>query len=497
MAERRIRILLIYPPSRTQSHGKCPMGIMMLAAVLEKAENYEIHLLDANAERNKRNTEEIILFANDLKPDVIGMTLVTPLVREAYRLAKGLKGTGAKLIAGGPHATILPEEPLYQGFDAVVVGEGEQTIDEAARAVLGFIPREGVKGLAYIGENGKPVINEPRQFVENLDDLPLPARHLVNQNDYGLGEIEDIFSSRGCSGKCTFCAGHLFGKRFRYRSARNVLEEIFHLHKINGTTHFHFVDDAMSLNKKRFEEICQGLIGSSVKFTWSMMTRIDAVGEDMLGLAAGAGCRRIDYGVESGFPDTLKRIRKPHTVEMVRRVIPLTASMGIKPNVFFIVGFPWENRESLDKTQQHMGELSPYVEEFHPAIASILIPFPGTQIYEKYKDQYGFENWWLSEQRNFEAPSLKTHPYYETLLFRNGAVLDADFFGYSAEVEKKIRSVFKFMYMHNARTRGKITRMKSRFLFWLSETLAGFSPSLEKSMFLAFEKARNMAKQGF
>lgn len=494
MSQRPIRTLLIYPPSNTQSHGKCPMGIMMLAAVLEKAGNYEIHLLDANAERKKKNTEEIIRYATELKPDVIGMTLVTPLVKEAYRLAGGLKSSNAKLIAGGPHATILPEEPLFNGFDAVVVGEGESTIDEAVKAVLGSIPKEGVKGLAYIGEDGDSRINEPRKLIENFDDLPLPARHLVNQDDYGPIVREDIFSSRGCSGKCTFCAGHLFGKRFRFRSAENVLEEVFHLHNAKGITHFHFVDDAMSLNKKRFEEICQGLIDSRVKFNWSMMTRIDAVREEMLKLAARAGCWRIDYGVESGFPDTLKRIRKPHTVEMVKRIIPLTARMGIKPNVFFILGFPWEDEDALEVTRKLMAEISPYVEEFHPAIASILIPFPGTEVYEKYKDEYGFENWWLSDDRNFSAPSLETHPYCETVMFKNGAVLDADFFRYSAGVKRKIRSTFKFMYMHNFRTGNKMSHIKSRLLFSASERLADFSSSLEHKVFLSLAKARDVAR---
>ena len=494
MSQKPIRILLVYPPSKTQSHGKCPMGILMLAAVLEKAGNYEIRLLDANAERRKRSTEEIIRYANELKPDLIGITLVTPVVKEAYRLAQGLRGTGAKLIAGGPHATILPEEPLKYGFDTVVIGEGEVTIDEAARATLGLIPKEGVKGLAYMNGNGKAVYNEPRPLMDNLDELPLPARHLVNQEDYAPKNHDLIFSSRGCPGRCSFCSGHLFGKKFRFRSAQNVLDEIFHLYDSYGTTHFHFVDDAMSIKKERFEEICMGLLRSRVHLTWSMMTRVDAVNEDILRLAASAGCTQIDYGVESGFQETLKRIHKPHTAEMVKRIIPLTAKFGIKPNVFFILGFPWEDEEALHMTLKHMKELSPYVEEFHPAIASVLIPFPGTEIYEKYRDEFGFADWWLSEDRNLGTPSLETHPYYEMMLFRNGAVLDADFFKYSREVKRKISSIFKFMYFHKMGDKSRMSNLSRRLMFSLSEKLAGSFPSIERKTFVALAAAKKMMK---
>ena len=105
------RVLLIYPPSRMQSHDTCPASLTMLGAVLEEA-GYRVTLLDANATSSRRTPQQIVRFASDLKPDVIGITLLTPLVREAYRLATSLRSTGAKLLAGGPHATILPEEPL-------------------------------------------------------------------------------------------------------------------------------------------------------------------------------------------------------------------------------------------------------------------------------------------------------------------------------------------------------------------------------------------------
>lgn len=481
------RVMLVYPPSRTQSHYDCPAGILMLAAVLEEA-GHEVHLVDANAAIRKSTTAQIVEQARQLKPDVIGMTLLTPLVQEAYRLAGDLRDCGAKLLAGGPHTTLLPEETLTHGFDAAVVGEGELTVVEAVEALLGCRPLETVLGLVYRDASGQIRRNAPRPLVADLDSLPLPARHLANPAHYGStakGSLfNQIFTSRGCPARCAYCAGGLFGKKFRFRSADSVVNEMVAVHREFGTRSFYFTDDAMSMDRKRMEQICQRLIDERHGFTWSMMTRIDSVDERLLELASRAGCVQIDYGVESGDPETLKRIHKPHTVEMVRRVVPLTRRHGIRPTVFFILGFPWEGVESLQNTLQLMRDISDHV-SFAPAIGSVLIPFPNTEIYERYKDQHGFADWWLSDDRTFDVPRIGSHPYYQSLIFRVGAVLDADFFHYPSEVKAKILDIFRFMWASNLRDYSRWGRAARLSAFDLSRKLDAVSPTLERSVFLA------------
>ena len=482
----RARVLLIYPPSRTQNHLSCPMGILMIAAVLEQA-GHQVTLLDANAARNKRSAEQIIQHVHQLKPDIIGITLVTPLIRSAYALVSALRSTGAKLIAGGPHATLLPEEPLARGFDAVLPGEAEPAIGDAVNALLGLIPKQDVAGWLYRGANGDVHRTPPRPPVDDLDQLPFPARHLVNPADYGPPDASDlhgnIFSSRGCPARCAYCAGKLFGKKFRPRSAQGVLDEIRHVHQTYGTRCFHFVDDAMTINKTRARQILQGLIDDDLDITWSMMTRIDLVDEELLKLAARSGCIHVDYGIESGHPETLKRIHKPHTVEMVRHIVPLTASLGITPHVFFILGFPWDTPQTITMTRELMDELAPYVDNFHPAIASILIPFPGTEIYEKYEDKYALEQWWLSGDRNYDAPYAYRHSYFESKLFPFGTVLDADFFHYAPDVKQQIIDVFRFMYRHNLSNNRRLSRLARHIMLDLSLTLHRISPKLERLTF--------------
>jgi anaerobic magnesium-protoporphyrin IX monomethyl ester cyclase len=494
---RRLRVMLVYPPSRTQVHSAYPLGITTLAGVLERA-GHDVCVVDANAARRRRTTEDIVEHARQWRPDVVGMTLVTPLIRESYRLATALRATGAKLLGGGPHATLVPEEPLRFGFDAVVVGEGDLVVDEVCRALAGQIPMASARSSVFLADDGSPVHTTAVPPTIDLDTLPLPARHFHDAADYGgAGDPslhQNVFSSRGCTAKCTYCAGALFGKSFRFRSAKSILDEITLIRDTYGTRHFHFVDDAMSFDKKRMRALCEGFLALEPRITWSMMTRIDlALDESMLELFARAGCVRADFGVETGDRESLRRIMKPHTLEMVQKVIPAAARLGIKPNVFFILGFPWDSHESIAATRRQMEELAPYVACYHPAVASVLIPFPGSRVYEEYKDEYGFANWWLDPERSIDAPDLATHSYFETKVFAKGAALDADFFRYPEAIKKEIRSIFKLMYVYNLRPQPPLARIVERALLETSFRLAEVSRAAEHAVFAPLVNARSAA----
>ena len=494
-----IRVLLIYPPSKIQTHTNCPLGLLLLAAILEKA-GHTVFVLDANAVNKRRSIREIVDYALKIKPDVIGITLLTPLIRDAYNLSSALKNKGFNLLAGGPHASIVPEECLKYGFDAAVVGEGEDIIEEAVQTLHLDGPRHEVQGWVFEDPTGKIVRTPKRNLIHDLDTLPYPSRHLIEPSDYGKRMIKNhslhssLFSSRGCSARCAFCSGHLFGRKFRFRSAQNIVDEIAGLHEIYDTRHFHFVDDAMSANKDRLIEFCQRLDKLKLNITWTMMTRVDRMDGVLLEYVADAGCVQIDYGVESGHPETLKRIHKPHTVEQARYIIPLTAKMGIKPYVFFILGFPWETVSTLDETYRLIVELSPYIDHFHPAIASILIPFPGTEIYEVYKNEYDLENWWLRDDKQISVPSPGRHAYYETQLFPLGMVLGADFFQYSTDVKKKIYEIFTYMYFHNQKKWKLLSRTIRKNMFQLSRKFHDLSPIVERGIFYPICKCMSLLK---
>jgi radical SAM superfamily enzyme YgiQ (UPF0313 family) len=167
---------------------------------------------------------------------------------------------------------------------------------------------------------------------------------------------------------------------------------------------------------------------------------------------------------------------------MVRRVIPMVSRRGIRPVGFFILGFPWEDPAATETTLQLMKELSPYI-VFKPAIASILIPFPGTELYDRYKDEYDFTQWWTGDERAYDVPTGKTHPFYQTVMYRMGMVLDADFFRYSPQMKAKIHDVFRFMYASNFRRRNIFFRTAAMAAIDLSRRLESVSPQLERLVF--------------
>jgi hypothetical protein len=129
-----------------------------------------------------------------------------------------------------------------------------------------------------------------------------------------------------------------------------------------------------------------------------------------------------------------------------------------------------------------MKELSPYI-VFQPAVGSILVPFPGTELYDRYKDQYGFAGWWTTDERSFDAPRADVHPFYQSVMYRMGAVLDADFFHYSPEMKARIHDVFRFMYKSNFRRRNVLLRMAALLALDLSRKTASLSPRLERLLF--------------
>jgi radical SAM superfamily enzyme YgiQ (UPF0313 family) len=294
-----------------------------------------------------------------------------------------------------------------------------------------------------------------------------------------------IFSSRGCPSKCSFCSGGLFGKKFRFRSAQNILDEMIYLYKTYQIQHFDFVDDAMTMNRTRVKQFCDKLIEYKLPFTWRIMTRIDTIDDEMLTWLSNAKCNEIHFGIESGDPETLRKIHKPHTVEMVQKIIPEVAKFKFKIIVFFIFGFPWDDEKSIENTSRLIHELEPYV-DFHPAIAGVLIPFPGTEIYEKYKEKYHFENWWLREDMTFSIQNNSKRPYYDQKLFSVGNILDFDFFHYSDEIKEKIIDLFLLMNKLNKKELHPLQKTILMIMITLSKKSYSISPKLENILFFPY-----------
>jgi radical SAM superfamily enzyme YgiQ (UPF0313 family) len=278
------------------------------------------------------------------------------------------------IIVGGTHPTVMPEETIQNKyFDYVVRGEGEYTFLE----LINDEPIEEIKGLTYINKEGIIVNNPDREFIKDLDTVPFPGRSLY-LNDKDHMDFGYVMTGRGCPFECTFCASKkVWKKQTRYRSPKNVVEEIEHVHKTYGTKFFYFVDDTFTLKKKRTKEICNLLLEKNLDITWICDTRVDTIDEELLTLMKKSGCIRVKLGVETGCERLLSETKKGITKEQIRRAINLTKKVGIESTTYLMIGMPTETEEEIKETLAFAREL-----ESDYYSLSILAPYPGTEIYD-------------------------------------------------------------------------------------------------------------------
>jgi len=391
-----MRVLLLSTPHPLEESPLPPLSLSYLAAVLIQ-EGIEVKILDFlvthyHPGKLRRELEEY-------QPQLVGATCVTLNYPIARRMLKVCKDFDPHIftVIGGPHVTFAQEETLFQSpwIDAIVIGEGERTLVELVRAVAKGKDVHHVPGIAFADRN--TVVKTPsRSLIEDLDQLPLPARELLPMARYrALGTPCTVITSRGCPYSCIFCSGHrMFGPRVRFRSPGLVVDEIEKLQRDFGLDKINIVDDTFTLNHNHTRAVCQEMLRRDLKLKWSVFARVDRISEDLAQLMNRAGCEWVLFGVESADEGILKTIKKGTTPEDVRRGVKIAAEAGI--NVFnsFILGLPGESRETAHKSLAFGDEL------YHKYGAKygfhMLSPLPGTEIYERAED-YGIRifsrNW--------------------------------------------------------------------------------------------------------
>jgi len=322
------------------------------------------------------------------QPDIIAVTSTTPTIYEAYKVVRAGKDVcpDSFTILGGPHASFLPVDTLKEcsALDAVCIGEGEETMIDLAEASMERRSLSNVRGIAY--RSGKKIqLNQPRPLIRDLDSIPFPARHLLPMDRYKvLGKktiICHIMSSRGCPFQCIFCSpSQLYGKKYRARTAKNVVDEMEHLVSEYKPESIEFSDDEFTLNRKRVEEICDEIKSRGLDIGWACSSRVDTINRSLLKKMRRAGCFLIYYGVESGSQRILNFIKKGIRIEQIKKAIIWTKEAGIKTLGSFMIGFPDETREEIGETIKLSKNLKLDYAQF-----SIVTPYPGTELYQTAK----------------------------------------------------------------------------------------------------------------
>ncbi|MCL4378202.1 MAG: B12-binding domain-containing radical SAM protein [Actinobacteria bacterium] len=389
------------------SAAKLPrLGIALIATILDK-----------NGFKVKAYCEDFAAINYDeiKDADLVGISSITSTSTRSYKLISEIRKVTPKvpIVMGGPHPTFMPEEVLENGSDYAVRGEGEKTILELIDALEGKASLEDVKGLSFF-KNGNIVHNEDRELIQNLDEIPFPDWSLLENHEQI--NYMPIQTSRGCPYSCKFCSViKIFGRKYRFRSVDSIIAEISHVLKIfEGTKakRIFFYDDNFSANRKRIKSLLTRILDQNIKMpTWFSQERLDiSEDEELVELMAKTGCKRIMAGIESINPKTLEEYNKKQNVEGIKESIKILHKHGIGVHGMFVLGGENDDIDSIKKTMSFIIE-----NRIDTVQIMMLIPFPGTEIYEEYKQQGrmifdGAKNWYLYDghhvvfQPNLIAP---------------------------------------------------------------------------------------------
>ena len=365
-----------------------PLGLAYIASVLEEA-GHKVSIIDAST--LGLSVEETAKMALSNKPDVIGISAVTPTAKGAYSLAKIIKEKDPtlKIVMGGPHVSFLYTEALTNGADYVVIGEGERTTLELIEFIESFgdsIEPVNVKGLAYRDKDGQVKLTAPRPLIRDLDSLPEPARHLLPMDKYTLFDkpikIIHVMASRGCPYGCIYCStSYFWGRRYRIRSPSKVAEEVERNTEKYRTNIVVFSDDELTLLPQWVDSFVNEIKSRGLDITFTCGSRVSSVSKEMLIKLKRAGCTTIYYGIESYKDEDIEKIGKRITISQVIKAVSWSKEAGIETAGSFILGFPWQTVEDMEKTIRFSIKLGVDYAQY-----TVATPYPGTPLYRMAKE---------------------------------------------------------------------------------------------------------------
>ncbi|MCK5605262.1 cobalamin-dependent protein [Candidatus Pacearchaeota archaeon] len=373
-----------------------PLGVMYLASALRN-KGHQVKIVDMWLDY--LDISGALKEFRKFRPDIVGVSSLNAEATLTHQLAKEIKKeSSCKVVVGGPYATTSAESAFNDSnIDYLVLGEGEQTLPELVGAVSGGRDLSQIKGITFKA-NGNLIKTPPREFIQNLDELPFPSWDLIRIDEYGRywrtsvlrsrRTYMPIITSRGCPYQCTFCH-NLFGRRFRVRSAENVFSEIETLYNTHGIRDFEVMDDCFNLDKERALKICDLIISSGIKIGLCIPQglRGDIVDKELLLKLRQAGTYQISYAVETGSLRLQKMIKKNIDLTKIEKVIAETAKLGIIVNGFFMIGFPTETRKDLRDTVRFALK-----SKFDTMSAFMVNPFPSTELYQMVKKSGKFRD---------------------------------------------------------------------------------------------------------
>ncbi len=350
-------------------HRGLNTGLGYLSSSLSQYPDVTVRVFDFNNRHDSIKTR-----LEDIKKhDIVGFSVKSTVLPQVKKLLQTLSLKNNMVIAGGPHITLdgknfMRENPA---FDFAFQGEAEQSLS----LFINGMPRDKIAGLISRNEafNNKP------ERIEELDSLPFPAYEQFDSVSEHISNYP-LVTSRGCPYNCTFCCvKKVIGRKWIARGVPNIIEELSHVKKHFGVRVFNIQDDNFSMDINRAKEFCETLLKKNFTFTWSCPNgiRADRLDEELLMLMKRSGCHAIAIGIESSNEEEFNSIKKGETLGQVTWAAQKAREVGMEIYGNFIIGLPHSTLDSVRQSVTFAKE-----KQFNSAIFNLLVPFPGTEIYE-------------------------------------------------------------------------------------------------------------------
>lgn len=456
------KVLIINPPlffaqeiPRSIDITVPPLGSLYLASYINKySKKIRTEILDIATEKiSLRDVENII---KKKKPFAIGISSMTPQLQGAVELAKIIRlkfGKKVKIFLGGPHISADPDfiNRFSDIFDYAITGEAEITLLESLEKLI----------------TGKKIPKvQAGKVIMNLDTIPFPDRNLIKRNRYS--QRESMMYSRGCPYHCYYCSRPSISKIIRYRSAKNMVDEIKLVYKdCHGGIDFQ--DDTFTLNKNKVLEFCQEVKKSGLRLNWRCQSRIDLVDEEVLGAMAEAGCSLIHFGIESGNEVLRKEVvnKGSFSNKKVFEVFEMCKKYKIKIATYFMIGHPGETWKELGDTKKLIFKLKPDILGL-----SIPTPFPGSKLYEIAVKE-GIVNEKIIDAFANKELGEGYSGVYPVFVPQN--VTKEELYDFMKNINRKFYLNFHTLFMHLKEDITSLERLKKDFSDLLSLAMRGVS----------------------
>jgi anaerobic magnesium-protoporphyrin IX monomethyl ester cyclase len=386
-----------------------PLGTMYAAAALREA-GFSVAFFDTMvddpdagfARALAKHRPRLVVVCED-SFNFLSKMCLTRMREVSFKMREQAAEFGIPVVVHGSDSSDNVQPYLDHGFDAVLLGECEQTLVELLEAILCNGQREKwtVPGLAYRDHaTGQLVFTPSRTHRTDLNQLPLPARDMVAIDRYSAiwrthhgRSSTNIVASRGCPFRCNWCAKPIYGSKYVVRSAASVAEEMQLLKHKYGVEHLWFADDIFALNRHWVLEFAHAVERRHAAIPFKIQSRADLMTAETVAALKRAGCEEVWMGAESGSQAILDAMDKGLKVESIQSARARLGEVQIRAAFFLQFGYPGETLGEIEETIALVRHCRP-----DDIGVSVSYPLPGTLFHERVQQQLGAKRNWIDSQ---------------------------------------------------------------------------------------------------